>query len=481
MTARRLLPLLGLALSLSTFNARAQSFTLSLDRQNAPVATGTGQDLSTTTANVITESNGSITVTCASAQNACAGLDLKLTLLRQDDTVVRDIDGTASSNALLFSVPASEVTQGVRLGYKLDGALQAPRFPLQASAGGSAVRPPQPGPAQTTNGVSTNALLTRLCRSYPEAQPYDRQGNRANIVVTPTGVVVSSDVAGFDENDALVVTVVADPRILPSVKVRRSSAFGPRGVVRLVGDEVRDSVDFQRESMEDAPPCVSRDFVVRDFQPGRGEVELSLLGTPDRSLAKLDLNVNPLYSGALTLGPARTSAVDPEFRLVSRPVETDGEGEEGDSEGDPQGTAEREDVIIRGNEGDRDFLYTLFYTPYVWGRRDLEKGYPWYTYINPTLGVSLEDPLDNVFFGGSVSLPVGITVAAGWHARRIDILSPEFDIAEGDPFDASTDPDGDPILPVATEVSIDRFIAASIDLRAAVKVFGSLFRLTPAQ
>lgn len=490
MTLHRLSCLVALSLCVSASNARAQSFNLALDSKNVPTSSGSGQDLSATSPNVITEPNGSITVTCASAPTACNGLNLKLTLLRRDDTPVRDLDGTASGNALIFSIPASEVTQGVRLGYKIGGALQAPRFPLRASV---------PAPrtdvdvAQTTNGVSRNALLARRCDNYPEAQPYDRQGNQANIVITPYGEVVSPsgavnsrtgnyvvpDLGKIDENDVIVFTIVADPRIIDSLDIKQSSDFGQRGIVRLVGEEVRNNIVIERESMIDAPPCTTRNIVEADFKPGRGEVEISIKGSPNMPIAKLDFNVNPLYVGALTLGPAQTSVVDPEFRLVSRAVET----EEGDSEegGDAQDAAEREDVIVRGNEGDADILYTLFYTPYVWGRRDLEKTYPWYTYLNPTLGVSLEDPLDNVFFGGSVSLPVGITVTLGWHARRIDVLSPEFDLSVGDPFDASTDGEGDPILPVATEVSIDRFMAASIDLRAAVKVFGSLFRASVGQ
>lgn len=309
----------------------------------------------------------------------------------------------------------------------------------------------------TSEGDTVADLLKTLCTEYPEAGGYNRSANRASVVVTPTGLVLSesADIHLFDENDTLEVTVVADVRLLPLLTVRRTSAFRDARTIRLIG-EGADLTGLDLQSAEDLDlriqkVCGSFQYRLSNFAPGRGVVEIKASGLTD-AVGEFDLQVNPLYSGMLTLGPIQTDLVDRMFTLSA--VGSD-------------------QIVTAGSQGDDEVLYAIFYTPFLWGKRDLEKKYNWYEHINLSIGAAFEDVADNAFVGISVDLPRGFVVTWGKHFGQVSVLPEELDLSPGDTFDApmDADPMADPQLPTATSWEDDEFIGFTVDLRAAVTFF----------
>jgi hypothetical protein len=283
-----------------------------------------------------------------------------------------------------------------------------------------------------------------------EEKSYDAVNNKGYVVLTPTGRILHKDLDLFDENDTLVVTIVGDKELLSQLKVKRISPFRRKGIVRLVGEEVE--LPIERKALEEPGLEV---FKVQDFEPGKGEIEISVIGDPDRVIGTFEFNVNPLYTGIISYGGVWTRAVDPDYKLVT--------GE----------TEEAENILIEGNAGERDLHYALLYTPYIWGKRDLEKIYPilsWYKYINPTVGIVPNDITNHALLGVSIDLPIGGTLfTIGLHISRIDELAKDTKAEVGKPYAAGKDAD-DVKLPTSREAGKYFFYAVSVDLRAAVKV-----------
>jgi len=275
---------------------------------------------------------------------------------------------------------------------------------------------------------------------------YDAKKNLGEILVTPTGNVLARGVNTFDENDSLKVIVYGDARLLPLLQVARTSAFNVP-TVRIVGADT--TLPSQLIARQGAAVCTTAEYTLSNFSPGQATVQISALqGTSFTPLGSFDFNVDPLYTGILSLGAAWTHLVDPGFKIATNSAGST--------------------VIALGDEGTRDLLYTLFYTPYVWGKRDLEKKIPrsqWYKYINPTVGIVPQDIENNALVGITIDLPAGFLFTFGRHYRQITVLPASTGLAVGSTFSGTADQ-----LPTAESWEDGNFFAVTVDLRAIVQL-----------
>jgi hypothetical protein len=370
--------------------------------------------------------------------------DLRVELRREEDVTVPEIIGEISEDntARTFIISKEDLRKtGEAYLWIGKGGNKLVSYPLVAEANS------QGGEELSRSIDQLDQLLRTPCPGEYEATSYDAENNEGHIILTPTGNVLDKDLDLFDENDALVVKIVGDKRLLPLLKVKRTSPFRRKGIVRLVGEEA----GIARYAVEE-PECGEREFIVQDFEPGKGEIEISVIGDPDRVIGNFEFNVNPLYTGIISYGGVWTRAVDPDLKLVTSETE------------------EAENILIKGNAGEGDLLYALLYTPYIWGKRDLEKIYPWYKYINPTVGIVPNDITNHALLGVSIDLPIGgILFTVGAHVRRIDALAQDTEAEIGEPYAVGRDAD-DVELSTSRELDTDLFFAVSVDLRAAVKV-----------
>src|SRR5678816_555885 len=156
----------------------------------------------------------------------------------------------------------------------------------------------------TAADVTIRELMATACPAREfKITAYDQATDRAAVVVSPDGSLLSDMPARFDENDTLVVTVYGDARLLPSLHVARKSAFRVVVGINILGQDVKIPAQVtgrakDRTFAPGQPSCDSRTFLVRDFAGGRGEVEISVaVGFENLLIGSLSLNVDPVYSG----------------------------------------------------------------------------------------------------------------------------------------------------------------------------------------
>jgi hypothetical protein len=425
---------MAVGLTLASVAAGAQSWTVTLG-PNGTVASTTLQQAQV---NLVTGTQATIAVQCPSGVD-CTQISAGLAL----GGATTDLSPTAASTASAsFAIPGTGVSNGSALVLSL-GSTQLGSFPLGPTTGDGTNATAAGSPPNDAPGLAQ--LLALPCPGHYSAM-YEAKRNYGEVVVTPLGVVVASALDDqFDENDTLIVRVVADRRLLPLLAAERTSAFRDVGAVQILGGG--ESVPTLTRQAALVSECGERRFPLDDFAPGQATVQISALqGTQLTPTGSFDFNVNPLYTGMLTLGAAQTRLVSPDFGLATVAGQT---------------------VISAGNEGDEDLVYTLFYTPFLWGKRDVQKRIPWYQHVNLSIGIAPEDITDNAFLGVTVDLPAGFAFTYGLHFGQVESLAQG--VTVGTPFAGTA-----ATIPTANEWESDAFWAVSIDLSAMVQVFNAV-------
>jgi hypothetical protein len=244
---------------------------------------------------------------------------------------------------------------------------------------------------------------------------------------------------------------MADSRLAPLLRIRRKSALRTPGVLRTVGEDVKITIPPQQA----AEPCRAVKGEFRDLAPGTAEFEILVqTGSDQTQVGSFDMVVDALYSGLLSFGPIRSDVVDHKFTLAPA----------------PSGTGK---IIVASENGDRETLYTVFYTPFIWGKRDIEKPIPrnfWYHHVNPALGITINNFSDNALAGITIDWGI-IVLSAGVHFSRVNVLNPKSGLAEGSPFTGAENE-----IPTQKRWKQGKFLGVSLDLRAAAQLLGSVTR-----
>lgn len=260
-------------------------------------------------------------------------------------------------------------------------------------------------------------------------------------VVTPGGSVQDRTTQPIDEDDVVSIHVLStDQGLLQSLEVTRTSATRTTGNITLAGSGVKIPA-IKRESQEDLPPCFYRTYEVSDLAPGEVTVDIAARVQAKRtSLGTLKFNVNRLYDGIISFGPAWTNLTDRAYGLT------------------PQGT---DQIIIETEDGSSDVLYAAAYTYFWRGKRDLEKEKPKEITqrLNPTIGFTLNDPGKHALAG--ISYDGGHFVfTIGLHGARVTRLAPDSGAKVGEKFVGTT-------IPTQKKWQTGFFFAVTVDARAA--------------
>lgn len=440
------------AFLLASGGAMAQEWSLTL--RGAPNSGIETTDLKEAEPNLITSEEAKVTI----RNDGAIAWDTLKVFLTVGGAPATELGVAGDGAERVISIRPDQVPAGAALafGTQQGGTFgEFASFPLAVETARNISQPDLP---------STAHLVTYPCGTLPISQPLYRgksgglpvlakEKAEAQVYVTPLGVVLAGALDELDENDSLRVWVYGHPQLLPLLTVKRTSEFGVTGQIRIVGEEIEGvrGLIRERQAERQPVPCGLRDFLVRDFAPGRGVVQIvaRLSAAEETQLGTFDFNVHPLYTGMFTLGGAWSNILDPDFRVVAS-----GDGDEM--------------IILPGQEGEDELHYALFYTAFIWGQRDLEKGVRPYHRLNPTFGLVLDDLSDNALIGITLDLPHGFALTWGYHFRRVTTLSRDSVLEPGDVFVPPED--GDFELPTAKEWQDDTFYAFSIDLRAFSKL-----------
>jgi hypothetical protein len=272
-------------------------------------------------------------------------------------------------------------------------------------------------------------------------QEMERDSGEKNtkVTVSPIGDLLSDVLQNVNEDDSVTVQVVAEPELLRFIQVVRKSAIRTTGGVAILGADVTIPA-IQRHGTS----CGAKTFTLRDFAAGTGTIEIQAMSSQGPLvLGKLEFPVNRLYTGMFTLGPVWSWAIEPDFGVVSNGANQ---------------------VLTAREKPHQRVLWTLFYTPFVWGKRDFEMSIPLYKRLNPSLGLVLNNVTENAMLGLSFDFFNGFVATAGAHWAHVSVVDPQSGLGEGSVYT------GDPSrLPTARKWVVKPFVGVTIDLRAAVQ------------
>jgi hypothetical protein len=303
--------------------------------------------------------------------------------------------------------------------------------------------------ASTLVGAVSVEAQTLACgpMSTDDVVPYSPLGDSAAFVVTQFGDVLLRPPAIVDENDVITVHVITTDEVAPFLRVRRKSPIRTVGTINIVGAERASQNEDSAKSLASAQLC---DLPVHlaDFASGRGEVEIFLAKPKGASIEEklqgsFDFVVDPLYTGAFSLGPLQSAVADPSFGIVKTATDS---------------------VVTETSTGKGRVFYALMYTPFVWGKRDLEKPakHNWER-INPTIGATLQDIGNNALVGVTIDLPFGVFLSDGIHAAKVTELDPRSGAVLGEHYAGAA-------APTRKRWTLRRFTGVTVDLRAALKL-----------
>ena len=403
-----------------------------------------------------------LTINC-SAADVCK--DVRI-FTEVDGTPISELKGAtdASATSRVYTLSTKDITAGANVGAFYQKTLLA-SFTLQPGA----VATTTAGQPASTSGANLEAVVAASnpmplfeCPSQVQAtysEPEDVGEAKANATIYTDvlgNVLAKPSRYSFDENDSLRVYVIGDKDLLQRLKVERTSDFRDLTRVRILGEGVETPEIKQRQAQGEGITCAMRSFELENFTAGKGVVTISRVkGESVAAISTFDLNVAPLYSGMFTLGAFRTDLVDSKYKLVAK--------------GSDQ-------VIAPENTSNKDTRYSIFYTPFVWGRRDLEKPFVWsnwYQHINPTVGFVLDDVSDNFLAGVSIDLPRGVVITVGKHYGKVTKLSKESGLSAGSVFTGAAD-----TIPTSESWQSDNFVAVSFDIGVMAKLIKSAFTTT---
>lgn len=360
-------------------------------------------------------------------------------------------------------IPKGDLPEGTtNLTVTLKGTPPAADVPQQFTIKREVAQPAVP--AADPIPVTLQELLRAPCVRPPldTIETYDEENNKAVFVIDALGNVLRAPDDTVDENDNVTVQLIAPPQAAPLLSVKRRSATRALGVFNAIGAGLTITIPEDQRPQQSRgpkaprpPDCIVTNYELSDFAPGNGVIEVSAFVDEQRAVINtIEFAVSRLYEGIYGLGVITSDLTDRTFTLVPH---------------------DDDQVIAEEQEGETT-RYVVTYTPYIWGRRDLDKrrGWReelrsrWWHHINPIVGVTLNDVGDNAIVGAS--LDVGpFLVSYGFHFSNVHVLSSRSGLKPGDPFTgAAAD------LPVVTKWENDPFIGFSLDLRAAVQLLSTL-------
>jgi hypothetical protein len=354
-------------------------------------------------------------------------------------------------NAEQFGVNISSSDQSLKLTQK-DIAQNGAELVIRSSEAGDASKgniaivrflAPSASDLSTSSGLNAVSKQFARCGDIP-LHAYDERNNLAFFEVTPDGSMFTRPERPIDENDTIIVQLYDVPDHIEKVRVVRKSAtrtFQPRTAGADAGG-------VKLEAGIDKLPC--KEFRLGDFAPGEGQVEISDK-TTGAVLGSFTFKVNSLYTGILSFGPTWTGQTSEQsFTVIKK--------------GDKQ-------VIAAAEEGKRSILYTVNYTYFWRGGRDLEKfgsgGDP-LSHINPTLGIAMKKTSDHAFAG--LSIDAGdFLFTAGVHFAHQTQLSASSGLTPGSEFTGTTAD-----IPTSKRWDSHAYFGVSINLRAASELLKSI-------
>lgn len=296
-----------------------------------------------------------------------------------------------------------------------------------------------------------------------EVKVHDALGTNketTRFVVSFDGNVLSRPERDLIEGDPLAVVVVGPQFILPFVRVVQEEAGDP-DIVRNFGaasssftaQEAGPTLAKPENDRSEQTACGARAVWLGDFEAGaRAFTVQAFQGTENHNMAEVPFSVRRRYVGTLTFGGVYSSLEVPSYGL--EPVNFD---------------STNAPVRIRETADERAHVVAGF-APVLFGPRTIAPG-RFQPRLDGFVGVSVTDPLDNLFVGLTGNVNGLLTVQGGVHFGKVRA------VREGAPFLTEELPSGAVIDDyLRDDWRRGWFIGASIDAASASAAFAKSIR-----
>ena len=274
---------------------------------------------------------------------------------------------------------------------------------------------------------------------------YNAKANTATFIVTTTGNILYRPNEPIDENDQVTVKVVGLKSDIDALQVHRSSAIRQVGTYYIMGDPATLAAKATKTG-----DCASLTVPLADFAPGKGEVELVQTQSDGKKLVlgTFDFKVNRLYRGAFSFGPVYSWLTDRSFGSVRS----------------------GKDTVVTVTAQSPRLRYMVAYTHYFRKGGIDEEKQSRLGLLAPTIGLSLTDPLKNLFLGLTYDILGSNTyLTVGGHLSEVTVIDPTTNLSVGSKLPSKITQ-----VPTRTQLDLNWFVSLGIDLRAAGKFLGAI-------
>jgi len=362
-------------------------------------------------------------VDCSQIAANFAGQKVILTVAPDKSSASAQLETSSAGNNLILTFDKAQPPLVVKV------------TPATGGSGGSAG-------LSALNASDVAGMLQNPCTSLEPGSKIPDVGysdNKADVLVAVNGRIIAAPSENIDEDDTVTIWLLADSRLKSILNVKRSSAIRTVGSFNIVGEGQK-----LTQGALQTHPCEYMPFTVKDFAPGKGEVEIdTIVGTATTKVASFEFVVDKLYRGMFSYAAISSDVVDRTFKLAPA----------------AQGSG---NVIVASENGNRQLRYAVLLTVFVWGQRDIEKPEPLLHHFNPCFGITTNNNTDNAIVGLSFDWN-GFLIVGGIHYGHVTALAKGYQV--GGAFSGA-----DTAIPTTKQWKSGAFLGAAIDLRAAVSL-----------
>jgi len=293
---------------------------------------------------------------------------------------------------------------------------------------------------------------------YNNPSRYDKDGNKAYLIVDQNGELIGNYPVNIDQDDIIYVIIVGKKSVISKYTVDFTGTYSP------VDLQMRTFTPVRSEFTPSAKiPDSDWDFIVKKrgpFTSANVVIKIKKSTTAGDALATYTMNVNTLFHLGFGVSFNRTTLENPSYRVT--PINS------------------TTNTISKYNGGQRNIV--SFNVIWYWSStvkyllrgdnitrgRDVLKEPSFIERINPTFGVSFDKSItDNMFAGLTFEFARGGSLVGGYHFGKVNRLSMPNFVLGTTPF---TGADAD--IKTSQESQRGGFFGLILDTR----IFNALFK-----
>lgn len=299
----------------------------------------------------------------------------------------------------------------------------------------------QPAPVKSNESSIIEKIIRNNCEDTLTTLENDLE---TRFIVTPLGKILNRRPPVIVERDVVHVVTAVKKDMIPNVFIRRTSKFGTE-VIRFAG--IGDEQSLVGDT-SDATDCKLISDSLMHFSPGVAQISISVLQNNEFvDIGKIEFEVRPLYSGAISLG------------VVAATLYREDRYYDAVASGGSVSILSRKGAFVKP-------VYALLFTPFlVSGPRDIKSKK---LFVNPIIGLGIGNLGREFLIGVDIDFLNGMLhTSTGVYIGKVDRLHQDF---RGDLLTAFSGDTNE--IPLETHWRTGPFLGLSLNARIVVNILG---------